>query len=155
VPLIGDVFPDSYLARWGGRPQVTEFGVNRVVERLQELLFRGWLRGELSVRFLGVRTCDRRPCYGLEFSFPLEQVREYGAVRLVTHWDIKERIPVSYEAFTGSDCGDECLVERHVFSQLQINTSLGEIDFDAANASYGFLLFRQAPRLDRFLTGRD
>jgi hypothetical protein len=155
VPLIGDVLPDSYVARWGGRPQVTEFGFNRVVEHLQEQLFRGWLRGELKVRFLGVQTCDRRPCYGLEFSFPLEQVREYGVVRLVTYWDIEERVPVHYESFTGGDCGSECLVERHVFSHLQINTALSDLDFDPANAAYGFLLFPRAPRLDRFLTGRD
>jgi hypothetical protein len=155
IPLIGDVLPDSTLARWGGRPQVTEFGINRLVERLQDQLFRGWLRGDLKVRFLGVQTCDRRPCYGLEFRFPQEHVREYGAARFVTYWDIAERVPVTYEAFTGSDCGDQCLVERHLFSQLQVNTSLRDSDFDPANTTYGFLLFRQAPRLDRFLTGRD
>jgi hypothetical protein len=38
IPLIGDVAPDGYLARWGGRPQVTEFGFNRLVDRLQEQL---------------------------------------------------------------------------------------------------------------------
>lgn len=155
IPLIGDVPPESYLARWGGRPQVTEFGFNRLVERLQEQLFRGWLRGELTVRFLGVHACDQRPCYGLEFSFPAGQVREYGAVRLVTYWDVTERVPVKYEAFSGDSCGDACLVERQVFSHLQMNTSLSDVDFDPANPTHGFLLFRRAPRLDRFLTGRD
>ena len=155
VPLIGDVAPDGYLARWGGRPQVTEFGFNRLVERLQEQLLRGWLREELKVRFLGVQECNQRPCYGLEFLFSRGQQREYPAVRIVTYWDVEERIPVRYESFDGHDCGDSCLVERHRFSRVQINNSLNDLDFDPGNAAYGFLLFRQAPRLDRFLTGRD
>jgi len=155
IPLIGDVAPDGYLARWGGRPQVTEFGFNRLVERLQEQLLRGWLREELKVRFLGVQECNQRPCYGLEFLFSRGQQREYPAVRIATYWDVKERIPVRYESFDGPDCGDSCLVERHRFSRVQINNSLNDLDFDPGNAAYGFLLFRQAPRLDRFLTGRD
>jgi len=155
IPFIGDVAPDSYLARWGGRPQVTEFGFNRLVERLQEQLFRGWLREELHVRFLGVQVCDQRPCYGLEFSFSRGQLREYPAAQIMTYWDVEERIPVKYESFDGIDCGDRCLVERHSFTHVQINNSLNDLDFDPGNATYGFLLFRQAPRLDRFLTGRD
>ena len=155
IPLIGDVAPDGYLARWGGRPQVTEFGFNRLVERLQEQLLRGWLRGELKVRFLGVHECEQRPCYGLEFSFLRGQLREYPAVRIMTYWDVEERLPVRYESFDGIDCRNNCLVERHSFSRVRINNSLNDLDFDPGNAAYGFLLFRHAPQLDRFLTGRD
>lgn len=151
IPLIGDLAPDGYLAQWGGRPQVTEFGLNRLVERLQEQLLRGWLQGELKVRFLGVHEYEGRPCYVLEFGFPLNQVREYSSSRIITYWDVAERIPVKYEAFDLTDR----LHERQEFHHLRLNVSLGDLDFDAANPAYGFLLFRHAPRLDRFLTGRD
>ncbi|MGE0823648.1 MAG: DUF1571 domain-containing protein [Candidatus Binatia bacterium] len=151
VPLIGDVSPDGYWARWSGEPQVTEFGLNRLTERLQEKLLRGWLRGELASQFLGVETFADRPCYVLEFRFPDEQVREYGTSRIVTHWDIEERVPVGFAAFDQA----ARLIERQTFRNLQFNISLRDVDFDAANPRYGFLLFRQAPEFDRFITGRD
>jgi len=151
VPLIGDLAPDGYFAQWGGRPQVTDFGLNHLVEGLQEQLLRGWLRGELKVRFLGVHEYERNPCYVLEFGFPVNQGREYASSRIITYWDVAERILVKYEAF---DLADH-LHERQEFRHLQLNVSLGDLDFDAANPAYGFLLFRHAPRLDRFLTGRD
>jgi hypothetical protein len=130
---------------------VTNFGLNHLVESLQDQLLHGWLRGELKVRFLGVHQYERKPCYVIEFGFPVNQGREYASSRIVTYWDVAERIPVKYEAF---DLADR-LHERQEFHHLQLNVSLGDLDFDAANPAYGFLLFRRAPRLDRFLTGRD
>jgi hypothetical protein len=69
----------------------------------------------------------------------------------VTYWDIARRLPVKYEAYDW----DRDLAEGHAYYQLQLNVSLSDTDFDAANPAYGFLVFRHAPRLDRFLTGRE
>ncbi len=151
IPLIGDVAPDSALAQWGGRPQVTEFGFHRLVERLQAQLFQGWLRGDLKVKFLGVHLRDARPCYGLEFGFPSRRGREYPAAQIVTYWDVQLQVPVVFEEYEANGL----ILERQSFSQLQLNAALNDMDFHPANPAYGFLLFRQAPRVDRFVTGRD
>jgi outer membrane lipoprotein-sorting protein len=151
IPLIGDLTPDGYLARSGYHLPVTEFGLNRLVERLQDQLLRGWLRGELQVRFLGVQAQEERPCYVLEFTFLNNRVRDYASYRVITYWDIAQRVLVRHEAFDW----EGRLSERQEFRHLQLNVSLGDADFDAANPTYGFLLFRHTPRLDRFLTGRE
>jgi len=151
IPLIGDVSPDGYLARRGSHYPLSEFGLNRVVERLQDQLLRGWLRGELETRLRSVQECEQQPCYVLEFVFPPSVGREYRHQRVITYWHIAQRLLVKYDAFDWNGQLDE----RHEFRQLQLNVSLNDTDFDAANPSYGFLLFRQAPQLDRFLTGRE
>jgi outer membrane lipoprotein-sorting protein len=151
IPLIGDLEPDGYLARrWYSSP-ITEFGLNRLVERLQEQLLREWLRGELTVQFRGVQDYAERPCYVIEFQVPPSWGQERSAARIVMSWDVVQRVPLQYEAFDGADR----LLERHAFRHLRLNVSLSDIDFTAANPAYGFLLFRHAPRLDRFLTGRE
>jgi hypothetical protein len=151
IPLIGDVAPDGSVVRRGSHYPLSEFGLNRVVERLQDQLVRGWLQGELEARLRGVQDCEQRPCYVLEFVFPPSVGRDYRHQRVVTYWDIPQRLLVRYDAFDWSGQLDE----RHEFRQLQVNVSLNDADFDAANPHYGFLLFRRAPHLDRFLTGRE
>ncbi len=95
------------------------------------------------------RACH--PCYLFEFFFPHSQGHASLSSRVVTYWDVAQGIPIKYEAFDWSDR----LTERLEFRQVQLNVSLSEADFEAANPAYGFLLFRHAPRLDRFLTGRE
>jgi outer membrane lipoprotein-sorting protein len=151
IPLIGDLAPEGSLARRGYHYPLTEFGIYRLVERMQEQLLRAWLQGELAVRFQGVQAYEGRPCYVLEFLFPAGRWREYSHARVVTYWDVERRVPVKSEAFDWSDQLDE----RYEFRQLRLNVSLGDVEFDAANPASGFLLFRSAPRLDRFLTGRE
>lgn len=150
IPLIGDLNPEGYWARLGSHYPMTEFGLHQFVERLQTQLLQAWLQGNLAVRFLGVLPHEQWPCYVLEFTFPAAR-REYTHARVVTYWDITRRLPVKYEAYGW----DGQLVERHAYFRLQLNVSLGDSDFDAANPAYGFLLFRHAPRIDRFLTGRE
>ena len=151
VPLIGDVTPEEQLVQWEGHSIVAEFGIHRLVEHLQEQLFRGWLRGELQTQFLGVQNHDGRPCYVLAFDFAGGLGRDSSSVRIVTSWDIAERLLVKYETFTPG----RQLHEWQEFHGIQLNVALSDRDFDAANPTYGFLLFRSAPWLDRFLTGRD
>jgi len=151
IPLIGDLAPDGYLARRGYHSPLTEFGINRLVERLQEQLLRAWLQGELNVRFHGVQDYEERPCYVLEFLFPSHRWRDYSHGRVVTYWDVTQRVPVKSEAFDWADQLDE----RYEFRQLRFNVSLSDAEFDSTNPTSGFLLFRHAPRLDRFLTGRE
>jgi len=151
IPLIGDLAPNGYLARRGSLYPLADFGLNRLVERLQDQLLREWLRGELEVRFPGVQEYDGHPCYLFEFFFPHSQGHASLSSRVVTYWDVAQGIPIKYEAFDWSDR----LTERLEFRQVQLNVSLSEADFEAANPAYGFLLFPHAPRLDRFLTGRE
>src|SRR5262249_32606430 len=40
IPLIGDLAPDNSLAQGGHHAALTEFGLNRLVERLQEQVLR-------------------------------------------------------------------------------------------------------------------
>jgi hypothetical protein len=149
IPLIGDLAPDSSLARGGYHYTLSEFGINRSVERLQEQLLRAWLQAELTVRFHGVQNCEGGPCYVLEFLFPASRWREYAHARVVTYWDVAQRVPVKSEAFDWTDQLDE----RYEFRQLRFNVSLSDAEFEATNPASGFLLFRRAPRLDGFLTG--
>jgi outer membrane lipoprotein-sorting protein len=154
IPLIGDIAPDGDLAQWGDVSFLTAFGLHGLVERLQEQVLRGWLRAELHPQFLGVQQHDGRPCYVLAFDFPTGPGRDYASARIVTTWDIAERLLVKYESFETIE-PTERLQERHEFLAVQVNTALGDDDFNAANPDYGFLLFRRAPWVDRFLTGRD
>ena len=151
IPLIGDLAADGYLARRGFRMPLSDFGLNRLVERLQEQLLRAWLQRDLAVRFHGVQEYDERPCYVLEFLFPTSRWREYPHARVVTYWDIEQRVPLKSETFDATDQLDA----RYEFRQLRLNVSLSDEEFDAANPTSEFLLFRHAPRLDRFLTGRE
>jgi outer membrane lipoprotein-sorting protein len=150
IPLIGDLAPTGYLARGGYHHPLTEFGLNRLVERVQDQLLHEWLRGELDVEFLGVQEYEDRPCYVFEFVFLYSEGYEQPSSRVVMYWDVAQRIPVKYERF---DQGE--LEERYEFRHLRLNVSLNDSDFDPANPAYGFLLFRRAPRLDWFLTGRE
>lgn len=150
IPFIGDSDPGGYWARPGLRVPLTEFGLNQLVERLQARLLQAWLQGNLAVRFLGVLPHEHAPCYALEFAFPVAQPT-YPHARIVTYWDIARRLPVKYEAYGWNGQ----LVERHAYWRLQLNVSLGDDDFDAANPAYGFLVFPYAPGVDRFLTGRE
>jgi outer membrane lipoprotein-sorting protein len=151
VPLIGDLAPGGYLARQGFRTPLSEFGINRLVERLQEQLLRAWLQGDLALRFIGVQEYDGRPCYVLEFLFPGSRWREYPHARVVLYWDIEQRVPLKSEMFDAMDQLDA----RYEFRQLRLNVSLSDEEFATSNPTSGFLLFRHAPRLDRFLTGRE
>jgi hypothetical protein len=150
APFIGDVTPEAELMQWGEHSLVTEFGIHRLVERLQEQLLREWLRGELQTHFLGVQNYDGRPCYVLAFDF-LGPGRDHSPARIVTTWDVAERLLVNYETFMP----DGKLHEQQEFQGIQLNVALPDRDFDTANPAYGFLLFRSAPGIDRFLTGRD
>ena len=154
IPVIGDIAPEDALTQWGDASFLTTFGIHHLVERLQEQLLRGWLRAELQTRFLGVQRHDGRPCYVLAFDFPTGPGREYASARIVTTWDIAERLLIQYESFETTEPAER-LQERHEFLAVQINAALTDRDFDAANPDYGFLLFRRAPWIDRFLTGRD
>jgi outer membrane lipoprotein-sorting protein len=151
IPLIGDLEPDGYLARWGYHHPLTDFGLNRLVEVLQEQLLREWLRGELGVHFRGLHDCVGQPCYAIEFTFSRTPDNEKMAARVVTYWDLAARLPVRYEEYDWADR----LREQQEFRQLRLNTTLRDLDFDAANPTYGFLVFPHAPQLDRFLTGRE
>lgn len=151
IPLIGDLEPHGYLARWGHRQPLSEFGLNRLVEILQGRLLDEWLHGEFGVKFHGLQDCFDSSCYVLEFSFSRNLDNERAPARVVIYWDVVARLPVRYEEF---DWGNR-LRERQEFHPLRVNTALRDTDFDAANPAYGFLLFPQAPRLDRFLTGRE
>jgi hypothetical protein len=150
IPLIGDLEPHGYLARWGQKHILTEFGLNRLVEIFQERLLEAWLRGELSLKFRGLQDCSGLSCYVLEFSFSRSPDNGNAPARVVTYWDVAARLPVKYEEFDWMG-----LRERQEFHSLRVNTALRDADFDAANPAYGFLLFPQAPQLDRFLTGRE
>ena len=151
LPMIGDLRPDSALLHRATRYAVSDFGFDRTVEQLQTQLLQGWLRGELEVRFRGIRSHDRRPCYVLEFVFPNSQWLTHQHSRVVLHWDIVHRVPVKHEAYDWSNQ----LAARYAFHDLRFNVALDERDFDPANPEYGFLLFRGAPWLDWFLTGRE
>ncbi|MSQ48720.1 MAG: DUF1571 domain-containing protein [Deltaproteobacteria bacterium] len=154
VPLIGDLVPDDVLPRWGETLSLTAFGIHGLVERLQAQLLRGWLRAELQTRFLGVQRHEGRWCYVVAFEFSTGPGQEYPAARIVTTWDIVERLLVKYESFATSE-REASIQERHEFLGVRINTALRDDDFDAANPAYGFLLLRRTPWIDRFLTGRD
>lgn len=151
VPLIGDLDPQSYLARRGYHHPITEFGLNRLVERVQQQILQGWLKEHLGVRFHGVQRCDGRPCYGLEFFFPVSQWREYSFSRIILFWDISRHLPVRGEMYDWSDQ----LYERYEFLDLKTDVALTEQDFDATNPEYRFVLFPKLPWLDRLLTGRE
>jgi hypothetical protein len=151
VPFIGDLDPQSYLARRGYHYPIAEFGLNRLVERVQQQILQGWLKEHLGVRFHGVQQCDDRPCYGLEFFFPISQWREYPFSRIILFWDIAWHLPVKGEMYDWSDH----LHERYEFLSLKANVALTEQDFDAANPEYRFVLFPRLPWLDRLLTGRE
>ncbi len=151
LPVIGDLRPDSAVLHRVTRSPVSDFGFGRAVERLQTQLLQGWLRGELEVRFRGIRPHDGRPCYVLEFVFPNRRWRTHRHYRVVLHWDIVHRVPVKHEAYDWSNQ----LAARSAFHDLRFNVALDERDFDPANPEYGFLLFRGVPGLDWFLTGRE
>ncbi len=103
------------------------------------------------MHFHGVQYYEDSPCYVLEFLFPASQWREYAHARVVIYWDVAQRVPVKSEAFDWADQLDE----RYEFHQLRFNVSLSDGEFDPTNPTSGFLLFDHAPRLDRFLTGRE
>lgn len=151
LPLIGDLPLDGPFASHYLPPFLSDFGINRLVERLQEWMLRAWLREELEVRFLGVQNHDERPCYVLEVAFSSNQGKADSPARVLTFWDIGHQVPVKQTVF--NQRGE--IKEYQEFRQLQMNTALGESDFDAANPAYGFLLLRGAPGLDWFLTGRE
>ncbi len=158
VPLIGDFDSQSYLARRGYHHPITEFGLNRLIERVQRQILQGWLKEHLGVRFNGVQRCDSQPCYELEFFFPVSQWRAYPYSRIILFWNISQYLPVKGEMYGWLDPAnprDLDPYERYEFLNLKTNVALTEQDFDPANSEYHFVLFPGLPWLDRLLTGRE
>lgn len=101
-----------------------QFGMRKMLDRLEELFAEGGEKGCIEVKYLGESEVDGRRCFGLEVSID-ESVG--GDVRtVVVQIDVEYRLPVSVKSL-GAE-GE--LMSRYRYWQLEFNTGLGDDSFD-------------------------
>jgi hypothetical protein len=139
VPRLA-VAPDHPLALADTRHAITEAGLANLVEKL--IGFRRMdLEDPEAVTILD-RTTDAqgRPWLRSLHTHPHFNARRPFA-RVEVHYDPESRLPLRIENYDWpgpDDQGALLLAERYAYEDLDLDASLGPLDFDPANPDYAF-----------------
>ncbi|REJ68064.1 MAG: DUF1571 domain-containing protein [Planctomycetota bacterium] len=140
--------PDGPRAMRRNHYPVTEFGVQRLAQRLIEVGIEEMAleaAKDAKVRFVSGAKIDKRPCTMIEVVHPrrVDGLRFHMARIFV---DEAWQVPVRYAAYTWPREGEKTprLMEEYTYFDLEMNVGLSERDFDAENPDY---MFRE-PRPD-------
>jgi hypothetical protein len=131
--------PTSRLAMRGNRHPITEFGIEKLIERMIENGSRDRQLGNCKVEVnRDVRLNDHS---GTEIRIihpePSDEF-DFHIARILI--DDELNLPVGYEGYTWPERGSDkpVLIERYFYTELEINVDLSDIDFDPDNPEYEF-----------------
>jgi outer membrane lipoprotein-sorting protein len=126
--------PHSPRARKGGRHAITDIGIGRLLDFIDDNVHRGLQHGELSIDAGGLRTTLERPTQRFTLHFPDDPAKSYYCRTAVIDVDRDYRLPIYAEIFDWN----RQLVERYGYLDLRLNPGLTDEDFDPTNPAYGF-----------------
>jgi outer membrane lipoprotein-sorting protein len=131
--------PQSMLAMTGNRYPITEFGVERLAERLVEVAKHDKQFGECEVNFFPNAKVNGRICTCVQVVHPVPR-RNFRFHLARVFIDDELLIPVRYEAYDWphESGGQPVLMEEYTYMNVKTNQGFTDADFDPANPSYKF-----------------
>jgi len=131
--------PQSMLAMTGNRYPITEFGVERLAERLVEVAEHDKQFGECEVNFFPNAKVNGRICTCVQVVHPVPR-RNFRFHLARVFIDDELLIPIRYEAYDWPHeaGGQPVLMEEYTYMNVKTNQGFTDADFDPANPSYKF-----------------
>ena len=131
--------PQSMLAMTGNRYPITEFGVERLAERLVEVAEHDKQFGECEVNFFPNAKVNGRICTCVQVVHPVPR-RNFRFHLARVFIDDELLIPVRYEAYDWPHeaGGQPVLMEEYTYMNVKTNQGFTDADFDPTNPSYKF-----------------
>lgn len=140
--------PDGDLALEQSRYPITEVGILQLSKKLIADRRADLATGRpLRCRMIADQACDDRPCYYFDLEYDAQQVSEVYR-RSVLYIDKEWLLPVQIKNYTWPQAGadlaqasldEQTLIEHYIYSNVRLNASLADKDFDRANSEYSFL----------------
>ena len=131
--------PDSSFAMQGNRYPIYQLGFRNLIRKMKEFGENDRKYGECKVEIERDVLVDNRKCVLLTITHPEKREHfEYHIARI--YIDEEFEIPIGYEGFLWPEKeGEEPpLLERYIYTQLELNGGLVDLDFDTANPKYDF-----------------
>ena len=131
--------PNGAVAMYGNRFPITEFGVQRLTQRMIEIGEREMQYDDCSVKAIDDVELDDRRCVKIEIAHAVKAPHfDYHLARL--YIDKKLQLPVRFESYDWpKDEGDApVLLEEYSYHRLKLNVGLTDADFDRNNSEYKF-----------------
>lgn len=131
--------PEGILAMRENRYPITEFGLQRLIERMIEIGTSESEYGECIVRISEGAEVDDRTCTCIEIEHP--QMRDYFQYHLARlYLDDELQVPIRFESYDWPDEENQgpLLKEEYTYCRLKLNVGLTDADFDRDNPTYGF-----------------
>jgi outer membrane lipoprotein-sorting protein len=126
--------PQSPRARKGARHAITDIGIGRLLDFVNDNAYRGLQRGEVALEDAGQRTFFGRPTHRYTLHFPADPAKGYYCMTALIEVDREYRLPIYAEIFDW----EGQLIERYGYLDLRLNSGLTDADFDPKNPAYGF-----------------
>ncbi len=131
--------PDSPIVLSESRYPITEVGVKTLIRRLIEVGMHELEYGDCQVRVAEGARLDNRACTLIQV---LQNRRRedpsWKLVRILI--DDELELPVYYAAYDWpeQEAGSPVLLEEYIYTRIELNVGLGDVDFDHRNEDYSF-----------------
>ncbi|HMP78602.1 MAG TPA: DUF1571 domain-containing protein [Pirellulaceae bacterium] len=131
--------PEGPIAMEGNLHPMYQMGFARFLDILLEKGLRDRECTDCQVTLTRNITIDERPCLLLEVKHP-EQKGDIDFHIARIYIDIGHQIPIGYEGYLWPEKpGDPpLLIEKYLYTQIQLNVGLTDADFDPDNPEYDF-----------------
>jgi len=136
--LTTSVTPDGPLAMRDNRYPLTEIGIENLLSRLIDVAERDLPYGECQVQFFKNAKINEHNCTRIVVTHPVQR-DHFLFHRVEIFVDAELQLPVRYVSY-GFPNGSESLPlnEEYTYTNVKLNRSLTNLDFDADNPSYQF-----------------
>lgn len=131
IPILY-IEPDNPMVKNASRHTIKEAGFGMAIKNLTGQCGLAKKQGDLKIKFIGKEIFAGRSCSKIEMLFP--EGKSYYAHRVVVYIDEEYNLPTHTFIYDWKNK----LVEKASYTNLKINTGLGEADFDPKNPAYKF-----------------
>lgn len=133
------LLPTSRLAMRGNKHPITEFGIEKLIERLIEKGTRDREYGDCQVEVDRNITINGHSGTEIRIIHPQPAAHfEFHIARIII--DDELNLPVGYEGYLWPDKGstEPILNERYFYTDLKLNVGFSDKDFDPDNPDYDY-----------------
>jgi len=134
--------PESSFAMRGNRYPIFQLGFRNLIVKMKEFGENDRKYGECEVSIERDVMVGERMCVLLTITHPKKRDHfEYHIAKI--YIDEELEIPIGYEGFLWPEKeGEEpLLLERYIYTELELNCGLTDFDFDTANPDYDYPRF--------------
>lgn len=125
--------PEGHEAMRRNHHSLRESGMEKIMTIIESNYYRSKQTGLGEIQLLGENSIDGRNVWVIHCEFP--ENRDFYAHKIILYIDKELKLPVKVTVFDW----DDLLFEEYCFRDLQINTGIGEKEFDPENPGYNFL----------------